>query len=100
MVMSFDTGNIPFLYVTAAATLIILWAIVIYVIERRRVGSTSWSEWYNDRVVLTYRRRRPSRANGRGDTPTSVAASTPSLATTTPVRDQDGTQAERPVRAA
>ena len=52
---SIDTAHVPHVYSFGAVGLVLLSALVLYVIELRRVGSTPWSERYTDRVVPLYR---------------------------------------------
>ena len=52
---SIDTAHVPHVYSFGAVGLVLLSALVLYVIELRRVGSTPWSERYTDRFVPLYR---------------------------------------------
>ena len=79
---SIDTAHVPHVYSFGAVGLVLLSALVLYVIELRRVGSTPWTERYTDRVVPLY--RAPLR-------PTPVA-----LRVVHPVRDRRGTATGRP----
>ena len=49
--MTFDASEAPLLFVAATALLLATLAVVLYITEVRRVGTGSWSECYNDRVV-------------------------------------------------
>jgi len=55
--MGIDHADPVLLYVIAATAALLLWALVVYMIEIRRAGSTPWTEWYNDRVLPMYRGR-------------------------------------------
>jgi len=45
------------LFTIVAAAVLVIGAVVVFVVELRRTGSTPWTEWYNDRVVPMYRGR-------------------------------------------
>ena len=85
---SIDPTHAPHVYSFAVAGLVLLTALVIYVIELRRVGGTPWSERYTDRVVPLYRAparvtsvplrttapdRRPQRSDRRPTAPRRIA---------------------------
>lgn len=56
--MSLDTVDQVLLLTIVAAIVLMLGAIVVFVIELHRTGSTPWTEWYNDRIVPLVRGRR------------------------------------------
>ena len=49
-----DISHAPHLYGYGATGLVILSALVIFVIELRRVGGSPWPEWHNSKMVPLY----------------------------------------------
>jgi len=56
-VMGLDNTDEVLLYTILAAAVFMIWAIVVFIVELRRSGSTPWTEFYNDRVVPMFRGR-------------------------------------------
>ena len=57
MLASFDSTDVALLYVFSAAALVVLWALVVFVIELRRVGRRP-GEWHDDQPAPLVRRMR------------------------------------------
>jgi len=55
--MHLDIVGDVMLFTFALALVLVVWALVEFILELRRRGSTPWTEWYNDRVGPMYRGR-------------------------------------------
>jgi len=55
--MGLDSVDQVLLFTIVAAAVLAIWAVVVFVLELRRTGSTPWTEWYNDRVAPMVRGR-------------------------------------------
>lgn len=59
-------ADIPYVFAFGVGFVLIAWALTMFVVEMRRVGSTPWSEVYNDKLVPLYRSpRRRQRSTQR-----------------------------------